>query len=154
MTRNMILAVVTIASLCAAESSALAQTIQGPPVTYDGAQEIYDNAVDLLQSTVSRCRRHNRETTVEAVRVINFLVNIGQDELAVVAAEHFAEEIVDFSAKCENYATTQCRRAIEKLRQMGATELARALREHCLRALDLIDDSTEYSLQQIRAALP
>jgi hypothetical protein len=147
------LTMTTLASLCLATTVADAQT-PGPVMPYNGAQEIYDNAVDMLQTTVSRCRTNNRETTAEAVRLIHFLVSIGQDDLAEVVAKYFAEEIVDFSGACADYATRNCRRAIDTLRLLDAPELARALQRHCKRALLAIEESEEGSLQRIRAALP
>lgn len=156
MTRHMMLIAALLASVCFTTSSAQAQAVTpGPPVMpYDPAQQVFDRAVDLLKATVNRCHYNHRETTAEAVTVIEFLVNAGHDDLAEIAARYFVDEIKDISEACADYATTSCRRAIEKLRMLGATELARDLKELCLRALAAIDQSEENSIRRIRAALP
>jgi len=156
MTRHMMLIAALLASVCFTTSSAQAQTVApGPQVMpHDLAQQVFDRAVDILKTTVDRCLYNNRETTAEAVRVIDFLVSNGHDDLAEIVARYFVNEIKDFSDACAGYATTSCRRAIEKLRMLGATQLARELRELCIRALAAIDQSEENSIRRIRAALP
>ena len=111
--------------------------------------QIAAHCVRSVKQLSDRCVEANADTARDCIRKIKRLLEAGERHEAAHVARRCVHRIHLQSDNCVEAIHEHCRRCIDVLTELGAHELARHVRQACLRSIDRVRDSERRAVHAI-----